>query len=164
MKTVEIKGKNFVGKIRKKRTACRAAVLDGDKLLLSYETKTDTWMLPGGGRENGETDADCCRREVEEETGILVDPTECFLETDEYYGDRKWVNRYFLCRKVGTGERHLTDWETGNGMEPRWVSLNEIKAVFAKYREYAETNEDKRGMYFREYTAVCELEKHLAGN
>ena len=32
------------------------------------------WDLPGGGREGGETPAECAIREVQEEFGIVIDP------------------------------------------------------------------------------------------
>ena len=85
MQTIEIVGDNYFGKWTKTRTACRALILQGSKLLLSYETKTDQWMLPGGGLEEDETEEQCVIREVAEETGSVIRSSGCVLEIDEYY-------------------------------------------------------------------------------
>lgn len=79
-------------------------VIDGERILLSYEAKTNQWMIPGGGLESNESDEECCIREIAEETGIVVETSQCLLEIDEYYGDWKWVNRYFICKAIGTTE------------------------------------------------------------
>lgn len=55
-----------------------------DIILMSYETKNDQWMIPGGGLEKNESDYECCVREIAEETGVLVETSECLLEIDEY--------------------------------------------------------------------------------
>lgn len=48
----------------------------GGRLLLvraaSYLTVAGMWFLPGGGLEHGETPQDALRREVHEETGLVV--------------------------------------------------------------------------------------------
>ena len=157
MKVIEIFGENNFGEWTKTRAACRAIIVKDGKLLLSYETKTDQWMIPGGGLEEGESETDCCVREGCEETGILVHPSECVLEIDEYYEDCKYIDRYFLCEIVGAGKRNLTPREAEVGMEPRWMPTEEIKSIFGQYQSYAATDEMRRGMYLREYTALCEL-------
>ena len=158
MKTINIIGENYFGHWTDTRTACRALIVDGGKMLLSYETKTDQWMLPGGGLEEGEEERECCIREVAEETGALVEPSECLLEIDEFYENFKWVNKYFVCKVVGETERNLTEREKRVGMEPRWIDTDEIKKIFSNHQAYAATDEMRRGMYLREYTALCELE------
>ncbi|MBQ0010951.1 MAG: NUDIX domain-containing protein [Ruminococcus sp.] len=158
MKTVKIVGDNFSGQVRKTRTACRVIVVKDGAMLLSYETKTGVWMIPGGGLEDGESDAECCVREVSEETGFLIRPSACFLTIEELYEDRKWVNRYFCGEIVGEGTKRLTEAEKAVGMEPRWLPIPEIKEIFGGYRSYADTDEMRRGMYLREYTALCEWE------
>ena len=45
MKTIEIVGENYFGYWDKTRTACRGIVIDGERILLSYETKTNQWMM-----------------------------------------------------------------------------------------------------------------------
>ncbi|MCU1352975.1 MAG: hydrolase [Acidimicrobiales bacterium] len=40
------------------------------EVLLVHRERYDDWTLPKGKRDPGETDAECARREVEEETGM----------------------------------------------------------------------------------------------
>ena len=157
MKTLEIVGENYCGKWQKSRTACRGIVLNGENLLLSYAARTGEYMLPGGGVEGSETDRECCIREIAEESGVMTEPSECKLEIIEYYGDERFVNRYFLCRQIGSAQRCLTKAEEELGMEARWVPLSRMQAVFGAHQSYAGTNEERRGIYLREYTALTEL-------
>lgn len=157
MKIIDIVGDNYCGKWDKTRTACRGIVIEKSKILLSYETVTNQWMIPGGGLEEGENDAECCMREIAEETGMLVDVSECLLEIDEYYEDWKWINKYFVCKVIGTTELKQTEREREVGMEARWLAIDEIKDIFSKHNLYANTDEMRRGMYLREYTALTEL-------
>ena len=39
-------------------------------------------------------------------------------------------------------------------MEPRWVLVEQAVAEFSRHREYADTDEMRRGLYLREYTAL----------
>ena len=157
MKTINIVGDNYFGKWNKTRTACRSVVIKDWKMLLSYETGTDQWMLPGGGLEADEDGKECVIRETAEETGFVIKPSECLLEIDEYYEDWKWVNRYFFGDITGETEQNLTEREIEVGMEPRWKSVEEIIEIFSKHADYAATDEMRRGMYLREYTALKEL-------
>lgn len=157
MKTISIVGENYLGQWEKTRTACRGIILDGSNLLLSYETVTDQWMLPGGGMEGSESEQACCIREIAEETGMLVEVSACRLEIDEYYEEWKWVNRYFIGKAVGHTAMRLTKSEQEAGMTPRWVPVDEIRKIFSAYASYADTDEMRRGIYLREYTALSEL-------
>ncbi len=159
MKTIDIVGEDYSGAWKDVRTACRGVVLRDGQILLSYETMTDQWMLPGGGLEDGEDGQACCVREVAEETGVVIRPSQCMLEIDEYYEDRKWVNRYFFGEVTGKTEPHLTRMEKEAGMEPRWLPVDKIMAVFAGHAAWAGRDETRRGTYLREYTALTELLK-----
>jgi len=50
----------------------RAALLDGDKVLLVREVSDGRWSLPGGWAEVGESPGEVAVREVREETGLSV--------------------------------------------------------------------------------------------
>lgn len=132
VKTIDIVGDNYFGKWNKTRTACRGIIIENSKILLSYETVTDQWMIPGGGLEENESDKECCIREVAEETGIVVDVSECMLEIDEYYEDWKWINKYFICKVTGTTETKLTQREQKVGMEARWLPVE--RRIYFEYR------------------------------
>ena len=160
-RVTEIVGDNYLGQWKSTRTACRGIVIQDHRILLSYETVHGQWMLPGGGMEPGEDERACCIREVAEETGILIRLSACLLEIDEYYGDRKWINRYFIGQITGKTAMKLTEEEKKAGLEPRWLPVEEIIDLFSKHDSYAETDEMRRGMYLREYTALCALVKQF---
>ena len=157
MKIIDIVGDNYLGKWNKTRTACRGIVVENSEILLSYESVTGQWMIPGGGLEENESEADCCIREVAEETGILVNTSEFLLEIDEYYENWKLISKYFICKVKGTTNTKLTKREQKVGMEARWLSVDNAKNIFSKHTSYTETDEIRRGLYLREYTALCEL-------
>lgn len=157
MKKIDIFGENYSGKYDKIRVACRGIIIKGCEILLSYETVTDQWMLPGGGVEENESLTECCVREIEEETGFLVQPSECALEIDEYYENVRFISYYFFCTITGTTERKLTEREKPFGLEPRWLSINTVMDIFSKHNSFYGVNEERRGLYLREYTAFSEL-------
>ena len=160
--TIEIIGENYLGHFNQTRTTCRAILLKGDKVLLSYETKTDQWMVPGGGVEEGETEEDAVIREVREETGFLIKPTDKFLEIDEFYEDFKYINLYFLATINGETDRKLTPREKEVGMEPRWLPVQDAIEIFSCYQDYAQTDEMRRGLYLRELTSLLKITNHIA--
>ncbi len=45
-----------------------------EKVLLTRRSDNGLWCLPGGKMEPGESIEECCRREVLEETGLIVEP------------------------------------------------------------------------------------------
>lgn len=49
------------------------ATQEADRVLLGKDRGNDWWLLPGGGREDGERYEAAAIREVEEETGIAVE-------------------------------------------------------------------------------------------
>lgn len=107
--------------------------------------------------DENESDEECCIREIAEETGVQVETSDCLLEIAEYYANWKWVNRYFICKATGTTQIEQTEREIQVGMEPRWLDISEIKDIFSQHNSYKGVDEMRRGMYLREYTALCEL-------
>ncbi len=157
MKTIEIVGKNYFGHWTHERTACRGVIIEDGRVLLSYAVRDDLWMIPGGGLEAGEDEGSCCVRELAEETGRVVLPSACALELDEYYEDCKYVSRYFFGAVVGRCQSKLTEAEQRMGLEPRWLPVGEALQIFSRHHDYAATDEERRGIYQREYTALSAL-------
>ena len=159
MKTIEIVGKNYFGHWTHERTACRGVIIEDGRVLLSYAARDDLWMIPGGGLEAGEDEGSCCVRELAEETGRVILPSACALELDEYYEDCKYVSRYFFGAVVGRCQSKLTEAEQRMGLEPRWLPVEEALQIFSRHADYAATDEERRGIYQREYTALSALWK-----
>ncbi len=153
----EIYGGNYLGYYSNVRVACRGIVVSDNRILLVHEENTDVWMIPGGGLEDGEEETNCLIREMAEETGHLVKAGECALEIDEYYQNEKFVSKYYRCDIIGQSSVKLTDREAKAGMVPKWVSVQEAFAIFGKHQQYTKEDEMRRGLYFREYSALCRI-------
>ena len=156
MKTVEILGENRFETWTKTRAGSRAVVVRDSMILLSHEVNSGWWLVPGGGEEEGETPEECCVREVEEETGLIVKPLQQFLTMYEYYEEYRYISHYFICEVTGKGHMRLTDAEIRRGVEPQWIPLQEAVDIFSRHQSYADVSEEKRGAYLREYTALQE--------
>ena len=158
MKTVELYDQTYTGKFDRTRRACRGIVVrDGLVLLSHYPASGDLWMIPGGGKEEGESDRDTVIREVAEESGYLIEPGDCALEIIEYFGDLRHINHYFPAEVAGQTEQKPTDLEERLKLEPKWVTPEEALAIFSRYDDYASEKGMKRILYFREYTALKEV-------
>lgn len=156
MPTRDIIGSNCHPIFTKTRIACRGIVVRDGMLLLSRETVTDWWLIPGGGLEAGETAEECCIREVREETGYTVRPVTHFLTLHEYYEEWRYSSHYFICEVQSEGKPTLTEQEQLRGLIPEWIKLEDALAIFERHHDYASTDEEKRGSYLREFTALCE--------
>ncbi|MBQ7670763.1 MAG: NUDIX domain-containing protein [Clostridia bacterium] len=157
MKKIGIYGENRVTPYEKTRVGCRGVLVEDGKLLVSVASSAGgVMMLPGGGLEDGETLEECCRRELEEETGVVVEPLMCFLELDEYYGEYKFVDYYFVCRRVGEGERRLTRFEERVGLEAVMMSVDEFMTETGAFSKYIGSDEERAGIYLREFVAMRE--------
>jgi 8-oxo-dGTP diphosphatase len=51
-----------------------AIILQSRKMLITRKTNVDVFFIPGGKREEGETDVETLRREVFEELGVTAPP------------------------------------------------------------------------------------------
>ncbi len=156
MKEIEISGANRYDTFTKTRGGSRAVIIRDGMILLSHETGSGWWLVPGGGMEEGETPEMCCKREVEEETGYLVQPLRQFLTLYEYYEEYRYISHYFLCSVTGRGRMNLTAAEKKRGLEPQWISLRDAIDLFSHHQDFADVCEEQRGAYLREYTALRE--------
>ena len=156
MKEINIWGANRFETYSKTRIGCRGIVIQNGKLLVSREEVTDYWMLPGGGLKKNETLEECCVREISEETGYLVKPIKEYLVMNEYYEECRYVSHFFICEVIGQGEQKLTEVEKMQGLIPKWINIQFFLDIVSKHQDYAAANEEKRGAYLREYTAITQ--------
>ena len=118
------------------RPAAYAVIIrDGEVLLSHWSLKGYTsWTLPGGGIEVGESPAECCRREVFEETGYhvevgpLIEVGHRWIAPDERItpnGDRALLTIQFIhTAEIISGE--LVCEVDGTTDDVRWVPLGEL--------------------------------------
>ena len=87
-----------------RHTRYQGAIIKDDKILLikhtEYESGRSFWVIPGGGRELGETEMACVKREMWEETNLKVDVKRLLVESvipnDHTYKRRKT----YLCHVI----------------------------------------------------------------
>ncbi len=104
----------------KRETRYQAAILRGDELLLLKVVEPGGgrtyWQLPGGGREEGETEEECLLREVREETFLTVVVERALSDQPGYAGHIYRRLRTYLCRVVAG--------EARPGREPEFDSAD----------------------------------------
>jgi ADP-ribose pyrophosphatase YjhB (NUDIX family) len=79
-----------------------AIVQDDCVLLIRFrdpQSERTFWLVPGGGREHGETEEECVRREMHEETNLEVFVERLLLEHEDPGGVYPCLKTY-LCRVV----------------------------------------------------------------
>lgn len=155
MITKQILGKNRFGPFSEVRSASRAIIIKNDEILLVHALKNDVYMLPGGGLESGETMEQCCIREVEEETGFICKIIGSPVRLEEYYNEYKFIDQYFICEITGEGEKQLTPNEINSNVVAEWMNIEKCMVMFSHHNDFIDY-EEKRGVYLREFTALCE--------
>lgn len=95
-------------------TRYQGAIIQEDRILLARTHRRSTdewyWLLPGGGREDGESEADCVRREMQEETCLQVRVVRLLLDEPAQPGEVYKRLKTYLCEPVSG--------EAGPGYEP----------------------------------------------
>ncbi len=88
----------------KYNTRYQGAIILNDQILLikhsHYKDGMEYWVLPGGGREEGETEEECVKREIKEETNLDVIVEKIVVELrgrpDNYYP----LYKTYLCKPI----------------------------------------------------------------
>ena len=157
MKKLQLINDDYLGHVEHLRHACRGILIYDGKVLLSFEAKNNKYMIPGGGVDEGESFAECCEREMLEETGIKVSATEEYLAVEELFLDWRHINHFFICELIeDTGVQHLTDGEKEADYKAVWMQVNEALEMFGNYERFHDTAIEDYGLYRREYIALKE--------
>jgi ADP-ribose pyrophosphatase YjhB (NUDIX family) len=112
----------------------RAAVFDGDRVLLVKEISDGRWSLPGGWADVGDSPAEVAVREVREEAGLFVRPVKLAAVLDKrkhpHPTQLGYVYKlFFHCEVLGGSLRtsHETpgvDWFARHALPP--LSLDRV--------------------------------------
>jgi 8-oxo-dGTP pyrophosphatase MutT (NUDIX family) len=104
-------------------TRYQGAIIRNDQILLikhrHYNNELEYWLLPGGGREEGETEEECVKREIKEETNLDVVVERLILDMP---GEPDYVYQFYktyLCTPLTYDAQpgFEPEFETGVGYE-----------------------------------------------
>jgi ADP-ribose pyrophosphatase YjhB (NUDIX family) len=110
------------------RVGCGMAVLKGSAILLlrrAREPEAGCWGIPGGKVDAFETVPDAVRREIKEETGLIVSDIELLCVVDQIDRDRgeHWVAPAYLAQSFAGEARNCEPAKhTGLG----WFDLDDL--------------------------------------
>lgn len=124
------------------RTSARAVIIQNGKLLTMFRHREkdgkvkEYYVIPGGGREEGEKLEDTVKRELQEEMNVEI-------KVLGYLGKREddeTCAHYFHCQIInGTpilGGEELDRMNKANFYEPRFVSISEIDSLDMNGKEF----------------------------
>lgn len=115
----------FVGIRRRMVLGARAALVDGDRVLLLRHTYMPGWHFPGGGVEPGETAEEAARREAEEETGLRIEGPMSFLGL--YLQKHEATDRDHIAVYVGRQYRQIKPFApNGEIAEIGWFQFDAL--------------------------------------
>ena len=126
----------------------QGAIVRNDQILLIRHRQHDTgksyWLFPGGGIEEGETEAECVEREMWEETNLRVSDTRLLLNEPALPGGVYKRHKTFLCSVVSCraapGYEPEEDAAAAYGIvEVRWFDLRDESGWPALAKEDAIT-------------------------
>ena len=127
------------------RPSAKAIIIEGEQVLLTRNHKpseddAEFWLLPGGGQDYQENLRDAVRREVLEETGLVIEVNDLIWVRD-YIGanhelaglsqkltDEHALELMFLCTVIG-GELGAGHEHDPGQLEVRWVTFGELAGL-----------------------------------
>jgi len=109
-------------------TRYQGAIIRNDQILLIRHRENESgrsyWILPGGGIEPGETEEDCVRREIREETNLEIGVVSLLLNEPDPTQGTYLSRKTYLCAPIAG--------EASPGIEPEpdaasWYSISEVR-------------------------------------
>lgn len=111
-----------------------SAIIIKDNRVLMIRTKnSNSWSIPSGGLEVGETVEEACIREIKEETGYEAKVVKELFIKETNIKEYKVTTQYFLCEITG-GEIQYQDPDE-EIEEISWKNSSEISKLTHTYPE-----------------------------
>jgi 8-oxo-dGTP diphosphatase len=114
------------------RTAVRGVILRGSNLLMIHSSNVGDYKFPGGGVDEGETQAQALGREIQEECGTSLTRIgrkigaviEYNLPMENDYDVFKMTSHYYECEVSDHfGLQKLDGYEQDLGFKPTWIDI-----------------------------------------
>ena len=120
--------------------ATRAVVLDGSgRALFVRRSDNGKWVMPAGSQELDESVVDCLRREVREETGLVVEAATLFAiySSPDYVFRNRYGNTIQMLSHVFRVDRWSGQLlqETDEMTDARFMSLEQVPDILDLYRQ-----------------------------
>lgn len=130
---------------------CSVVVFFNERVLLVRRRNQDDWALPGGTPRSGKDLLACARRELREETGMLIEPGHCafIIETVRPYSQRL-IDLVFLSPTHPAGRPSSKE----DGLAPALIPLNEVGGINLHppvARHLKELHSRRNGVFAAEY-------------
>ncbi|MGA4517094.1 NUDIX hydrolase [Solibacillus silvestris] len=116
-----------------------AIIIRDNRVLMIRTIDLNSWSIPSGGVEDGETVEEACIREVAEETGYEVKIVKELHTKKTIIKEYKVTTKYFLCEITG-GDIQYNDPDE-EIEEITWMNRNEISKLIYTYPEDQEVIE-----------------------
>ena len=112
--------------------AARAVIFNSEgQILLIRRSDNLQWALPAGGMEPGESVTECMKREVWEETGLVVKSCEAFA----IYSEPRFTAPNRPQGQLLTVAYRVDEWEgellteTNETVDARWFSIKDLRGL-----------------------------------
>lgn len=116
-----------------------AIIIRDNRVLMIRTIDSNSWSIPSGGVEDGETVEEACIREVAEETGYEVKIVKELHTKKTIVKEYKVTTQYFLCEITGGDILYKDPDEEIE--EISWMNRNEISKLIYTYPEDQEVIE-----------------------
>jgi 8-oxo-dGTP diphosphatase len=108
------------------RLRCSVIVFYDDSVLLLRRPRRGDWALPGGTPRPGEHVLACARRELREETGLLIDPGRCVFVIESMPPDgERLLDLVFLSPGRPAGQPCSSE----DGLHAELVALSQVRSL-----------------------------------
>jgi 8-oxo-dGTP diphosphatase len=134
----------------KERKAARVIIVKNEKVLLIHSQKYNSYTLPGGGVEDGESLEQAAIREAKEETGIAINILAEVETTTEVFDERSILNITTCLTANIAGQHELSpDAESiEEGQALVWIPLNEVLELIDRVNKDAPHSAMLRDVFF----------------
>ena len=110
------------------RNSIKVIILEGTKLLtvqMRSPEGVEYYTLPGGKQEPKELMSDALKREVKEETGLLVEPESLLFIREGFKEEEHRIEFMFVCKVVGEADESELEFDP-NQIGIKWLSVDNI--------------------------------------